>query len=520
MNLLTAAQMRALDRAAIEEWSIPGVVLMENAGRAVADQVEENFSELYPGPVTILAGKGNNGGDGYVIARHLLNRGWDVSVIVLAKQGDVAGDAGINLDILSKCGADLAFASTESDLDALLRQHQPAGLVVDALLGTGLSSDVGGIYARAIDWINSAAEAVVAVDAPSGIDATTGRVLGSAVLADLTVTLAAAKVGLVVYPAVEFVGDLVVADIGIPKQLADRHKIDHLYINADAARVLLPARPASGHKGTFGHLLLVAGSTGKSGAAALAAEGGLRAGAGLATLACPAHLNPVLETKLTEVMTVPLPEVDGMISMQALADIEALWQGKSVLAVGPGLGAGDEIGGLVRRLVRDCPLPVVVDADGLNALAGHLEILDQRTNPTVLTPHPGEMARLLGCPVAEIEADRIGVARKFAREHGVVLVLKGARTVVAEPDGVIFVNGSGNPALACGGTGDVLTGVIGGLLGQGMSTVAAALLGVYLHGRAADRLFATQGRAGVLATDLLRELPAARKELLTEGEIC
>ncbi len=520
MNLLTASQMRELDRTAIEDWHVAGLVLMENAGKAAADQVEENFGELYPGPVTIVCGKGNNGGDGYVIARHLLNRGWDVATVVLAAREEISGDARANLDILSKSGADLDFAGDETALAELLEQHQPAGLVVDAIFGTGLSSEVSGYHARVIDWINSAAEAVVAVDVPSGIDATTGQVLGSAVFADLTVTFAAAKVGHVVYPAVEFVGDLVVADIGIPKQLADKQTIDHMFINAEAARVLLPARPASGHKGTFGHLLLVAGSTGKSGAAALAAEGGLRSGAGLATLACPAHLNPVFETKLTEVMTVPLPEVDGMVSMQAIADIEALWQDKDVLAVGPGLGTGEEIGGLVRRLIRDCPLPMVVDADGLTALAGHLEVLQERKAPTVMTPHPGEMSRLLGCTVAEIEADRIAAARTFACEHGVILVLKGARTVVAEPDGVVFVNGSGNPSLACGGTGDVLTGVIGGLLGQGLAATAAVLLGVYLHGRAADRLFATQGRAGILASDLLRELPATRKEILTEVEIC
>ncbi len=520
MNLLTAKQMRELDRTAIEGWHVSGLVLMENAGKATADQIEENFGEMFPGPVTIICGKGNNGGDGYVIARHLLNRGWDVATVVLAGRKDIAGDAKANLDILLKSGAELDFVEKETVLEELLEQHQPAGLVVDAVFGTGLSSEVTGDYVKVIDWINSAAEAVVAVDIPSGIDATTGQVLGSAVFADLTVTFASAKVGHVVYPAVEFVGDLIVTDIGIPKQLADQQTIDHMFINAEAARILLPARPASGHKGTFGHLLLVAGSTGKSGAAALAAEGGLRAGAGLATLACPAHLNPIFETKLTEVMTVPLPEVDGMVSMQAIADIEALWQERDVFAVGPGLGTGEEIGGLVRRLVRDCPLPMVIDADGLNALAGHLEVLQERKAATVLTPHPGEMSRLLGCSIVEIEADRIAVARKFACDHGVILVLKGARTVIAEPEGTVFVNGSGNPSLACGGTGDVLTGVIGGLLGQGLSATAAVLLGVYLHGRAADRLFETQGRAGILASDLLRELPSTRKELLTEVEIC
>lgn len=520
MNLLTATQMRELDRIAIEEWQVPGLVLMENAGRATAEHLEEYFDDLHPGPVTIFAGKGNNGGDGYVIARHLLNRGWDVATVVLADPEKVTGDARVNLDILIKSGAEIEFISEDTSFDEQLEPFQQTGLVVDALFGTGLSSKVEGLYARVIDWINSSAAVVVAVDIPSGIDATSGQVLGSAVFADLTVTFASAKVGHVVYPAVEFVGDLIVSDIGIPKQLADQQKIDHLFINAEAAQYLLPARPASGHKGTFGHLLLVAGSTGKSGAAALAAEGGLRAGAGLATLACPAHLNPVFEIKLTEVMTVPLPEVDGMVSMQALSDLRALWQEKSVLAIGPGLGTGDEIGGLVRRLVRECPLPMVIDADGINALVGHLDVFSGREAATILTPHPGEMARLLGCAIADVESDRISIARDFACEHGVILVLKGARTVVAEPGGAVFINGSGNPALACGGTGDVLTGVIGGLVGQGMTAVAAVLLGVYMHGRAADRLFETEGRAGILATDLLKEIPATRRELLVEDELC
>lgn len=518
MNLLTATQMRELDRIAIEEWLVPGLVLMENAGRATTDYLEENFYDFYPGPVTVFAGKGNNGGDGYVIARHLMNRGWDVAIVVLAEVGEISGDARVNLDILIKSSADIKFLSNAAGIDGQLEQFRQTGLVVDALLGTGLSSEVSGLYARVIDWINSSGSPVVAVDLPSGIDATTGQILGTAVFADLTVTFASAKVGQVVYPAVEFVGDLVVTDIGIPKQLADQQKINHLFINSEAARILLPARPARGHKGTFGHFLLVAGSTGKSGAAALAAEGSLRAGAGLATLACPAHLNSIFETKLTEVMTVPLPEVDGMVSMQALADIEELWEDKSVLAIGPGLGTGEEIGGLVRRLVRKCPLPMVIDADGLNALAGHLEVLQDRSELTVLTPHPGEMARLLGCSVAEVESDRVAIARKFSCEHGIILVLKGARTIVAEPGGAVFVNGSGNPSLACGGTGDVLTGMIGGLLGQGLAPVAAVLLGVYLHGRAADRLFETQGRAGILATDLLQEIPATRRELLVEDE--
>ncbi len=518
MKLLTAQEVRELDRLTIEQVGIPGAVLMETAGRQAAAHLLCRFGYLKPGPVLVLAGRGNNGGDGYVIARCLIDLGWQVRTLVLGQRQAIGGDAGSNLAVLLNLAGEVEFAPDEPQLAAALQRQAAPALIVDALLGTGLSSEVSGLYARAIDWINDRRAKVLAVDVPSGVDATTGRILGRAVRADLTVTFAAAKLGLALYPAAEQVGELAVVEIGIPSaligQVADRHQL----VESAEAAALLPPRPVTGHKGTFGHLLVVAGSTGKSGAAAMTAEGALRAGAGLVTIGCPQSIHPILEIKLTEAMTEPLAEVDGVLSLQAQEKIHRLLGGKQVLALGPGLGLAEETLALVRRLVRECPLPMVLDADGLNALEGKPAILIERAAPAaVLTPHPGEMARLAGLSIAEVESDRIGVARSFAAAHGVVLVLKGARTVVAFPDGRVRINSSGNPGLASGGMGDVLTGLIAGLLAQGCPAEEAAVLGVYLHGLAADRLRKAFGEAGMTASDLLRELPAARRELNREG---
>jgi NAD(P)H-hydrate epimerase len=514
MKLVSAREMRELDRRTIEEIGIPGVVLMENAGRGAADRLCRCFASLHPGPVLVLAGKGNNGGDGYVIARYLLNRGWQVRTVVTAAPEAIGGDAGIHLQALRRSGEEVTFAADSKALTRALSGDRDAVLIVDALLGTGLASEVRGLCAEAIDWINDASAPVVAVDIPSGIDASTGAILGRAVRADLTVTFALPKIGHAVHPGAAMSGLLETVDIGIPASLLRQAGADHVLVDADAAAELLPLRSSTGHKGTFGHLLVVAGSIGKTGAAAMTAEGGLRAGSGLVTVGCPAAVQDVLAVKLTEAMTAPLPGVEGALSLQALGELESLLEGKDALALGPGLGQTEEVRNLVRRLVGSCPVPLVLDADGLNAIAERPEVLLERAGAAaVLTPHPGEMARLTGRTVAEIESDRIGTARNFARQYQVVLLLKGARTVVALPDGRVRINGSGNPGLASGGMGDVLTGMIGAFLAQGLPPGDAAILGAYLHGRAADRLLERLGDAGMIASDLLAEIPATRREL-------
>ena len=517
MKILTAAQMQAVDRRTIDEIGIPGAVLMENAGRGVAEEIMRRFAGTDSPRALILAGKGNNGGDGYVVARHLLSRGWAVQTLVLAERSAIKGDAAVNLAALENCGGEVACARDGEALGRLLASAGEFTVLVDALFGTGLTKPVEGFYLQAIAWLNQQAHPVVAVDIPSGVDASTGRILGVAVRATLTVSFAFAKIGQVSYPGAGMVGELVTVDIGIPAAVNQQVPAEHLLIDAAQGRSLLPVRTRDGHKGLFGHLLVVAGSTGKCGAAVMAAESGLRGGAGLVTLACPQSVQPTIASRLSEVMTAPLAELNGELSLQALDTLLALAEGKQALAIGPGLGLGEETGALVRRLVQDSALPAVVDADGLNALCGHMHILErQGDRPMVLTPHPGEMSRLTGLTTAEIQADRFNVARDFALRHRVVLVLKGARTLTASPDGRVNANSSGHPGLASGGMGDVLTGLIGSLLAQGLVAHDAATLGVYLHGLAADRLLSSFGDAGLLATDVMYELPAARQALARE----
>ncbi len=517
MKVLSASQMQDLDRQAIEEFGIPGIVLMENAGRGMAGHILDRFAGLKPGPVLVLAGKGNNGGDGYVIGRHLMEQGWQVETLVLAEPSAVNGDAAVNLKILQALGGSVAFAPDEHSLEHALAGTAAPCLLVDALFGTGLMKPVAGRYAQAIDWMNRSTAPVAAVDIPSGIDASSGEILGCCVSAELTVTFAFPKIGQVSYPGAGHVGELVTVDIGIPRQASIGVTDDCLLIDRAAAQTMLPVRPADGHKGTFGHLGVIAGSVGKTGAAVMTAEAALRGGCGLVTLACPAQVQPVVAGKLTEVMTLALPDRDGEVSTSALPALIAFIEGKQALAIGPGLGLGAEAADLMCCLMRDCPLPLVIDADGLTALAGHLELLERRRNlATILTPHPGEMARLVGLSVQDVQARRIAITRDFAVRHGVVVVLKGARTITALPDGRLRINASGHAGMASGGMGDVLTGVIGSLLAQGLDAGSAAALAVYLHGSSGDRLVATYGNAGLLAGDLLAELPAARRALTME----
>jgi NAD(P)H-hydrate epimerase len=518
MKVLTAAQMQAVDRCTIDEIGIPGVVLMENAGRGVAEEIMRRFALAGPHSALVLAGKGNNGGDGYVVARHLLNGGWNVQTLVLAERDAITGDAEVNLSALEKCGGQVGFAPDAGTLQSYLATVGEFTVLIDALFGTGLTKPVQGVNLPAVEWLNRQSAPVVAVDIPSGVDASTGRIMGNAVNAALTISFAYPKIGQVSYPGAGLVGELAVVDIGIPRQVARQVSTDCLLIDTDEGRCLLPERSRDDHKGTFGHLLVLAGSAGKCGAAVMAAESGLRGGAGLVTLACPQSIQPTVASQLTEVMTAPLADSRGEACLQALAELITLAEGKQALAIGPGVGLSGETGGLIRLLVQDTTLPLVIDADGLAALHGHMNILEKKVDrQIVLTPHPGEMARLTGVSIAEIQADRFTVARDFAERHQLVLVLKGARTLIASPDGRVHVNNSGNPGLASGGMGDVLTGLIGSFLAQGLEAFDAATLGVYLHGLAADRLLNTFGDAGLLATDVMREIPAARQALSKEN---
>ncbi len=514
MQLCSASEVMVLDRHAIDQLGIPGVVLMENAGRSCSQQFADKFAAYYPGPVLVVAGKGNNGGDGYVMARILSESGWQVTTLVLGDEDEISGDAGIMLDIIGRLNLPVHFIDDPSALENLFVELAPA-VVIDAIFGTGLKSTVRGLQAAAMTHINGSNVPVFSVDIPSGVDGSSGRVCGIAVHADLTVTFDHAKIGHGCHPGAAYTGDLKVVDIGIPQ--TGRQKFSscvHLLDEADV-QALLPDRPPVAHKGTFGHLLILAGSPGKTGAAALAGNSAARSGCGLVTVAAATTVHDIIEVKLTEAMSCPLADQGGLISLQALEKIEQLLLERQAVAIGPGLGQSDELVELLKRLLTSVTLPIVIDADGLNLLAGELECLSGGIDgQIVLTPHPGEMARLTGLTVSEIEANRFEVAQSFAAEHRVVLLLKGARTIIAAPDGRVNINSTGNNGLASGGSGDVLTGLIGGLLAQGLDGFSAASLGSWLHGRAAELVAAERGTAGMVASDLLSQLPVARQELV------
>jgi len=503
-GLVGAPTMRALDRHTIETLGVPGEVLMESAGRAVVEAV---LAVRPPGgSVLVVCGKGNNGGDGLVAARHLHALGVPVRAVLVGDPDALSGDPGANLARARAFGV---------DVEAMGRRLPAADVVVDAVFGTGLDRDVEGDPAAAVRRINAAgADAViVAVDLPSGLDADTGQVHGGCVEADVTVTVALPKLGLALEPGRSLAGDVVVARIGIADHAPGVAADAELWTRV-AAGARLPERPEAAHKGSFGHVLVVAGSEGKTGAAALAAEGAARAGAGLVTVACPAGLNDVLETKLTECMTVPVPDTPGRAFAAGAAEaVLALAAERDVVALGPGVGTAEETVKCLRALAEGIEQPMVIDADGLNGLAGQADLLRRRRAPTVLTPHPGEAARWLDLSPGDLNADRVGAARRLAEATGAVVLLKGAATVVAGPEGRVVVNPTGGPALASGGTGDVLTGLCAGLLGQGMAPLEAAALAVFVHGHAADRLAERHGDAGTLAGDLAAELPATMDAL-------
>ncbi len=515
MYLVTAAEIQKMDGETIRSFGIPGRVLMETAGRGATRVLLENFPDIQSKSLGILAGRGNNGGDGFVVARYAAQQGIAVCVYLLSSADRVTGDARANLDLLSALKVPVVeIPDTErlADHAAAMAKHSTW---VDALFGTGLNSDIRGHYRDAIDLVNSFSRAVLAIDIPSGINADNGQVCGTCIQAELTVTFAFPKIGHVTFPGMNYVGTLEIIDIGIPPHITDAVAPRQMLTTRAVVSRNLVQRPPDAHKGDTGHLLVIAGSTGKSGAAAMTCLAAMRTGAGLVSLGAPKSLNAVLETMLVEVMTAPLPDTKkGNLTVNALDQIVGLFKGKRCVAIGPGLGTAAETGQLVRKLLRKCDIPMVIDADGLNLIAGQNKILAELQAPAVLTPHPGEMARLTGLSTARVQHDRISCARDFATATGTILVLKGAGTVVAMPNGKVHVNTTGNPGMASGGMGDVLTGIIAGLITQGYSPETASVAGVYLHGAASDALAAAGEPVGYLASDVIKQIPGQFKALL------
>jgi hydroxyethylthiazole kinase-like uncharacterized protein yjeF len=513
MKIVTAAQMKELDRRTIAEAKVPGATLMERAGSGVVEAMGRAAGPLAGKTVTILCGKGNNGGDGFVVARLLRKQRAAVRVLLLAGPGDLSGDAKtMYRRFLSAAGAKSVSAAPSAD--TIRTSLAQSDLIVDALLGTGLSASVSAPYRTAIEAINEASVPVVAVDLPSGIHADTGAVMGAAVRADMTVTFGLPKLGLYTGAGLDHAGRIEVVDIGIPRAFVESITSRSALLTQETVRRLIPDRRVSSHKGTYGHAGIIAGSVGKTGAAAMAARAALRVGAGLVTVATPAGVNDTLEAKLLEAMTAPMPETKARTLARAgLEEVLSFINARTAVAIGPGLTTHPETVELIHALLPRLEKPSVLDADALNALAGRTSLLDACKIPPILTPHPGEMARLAeGTSTRSINDDRIGTAVTFARARNVMLVLKGARTVVAHPDGRAAICPTGNPGMATAGTGDVLTGMIVGLLAQGLSPWDAACAGTYLHGLAGDLAATERGLAGLIAGDVIERIPDALAE--------
>ncbi|MDF1578533.1 MAG: NAD(P)H-hydrate dehydratase [Desulfobulbales bacterium] len=516
MKLAYAEQMRQLDNETIETCGIPDLVLMENAGIGAVQAIMEMYGELEGRTVMIAAGRGNNGGDGLVIARQVLQRGGIPFVFLLAEPAKIKGGAAVNLKIVENLDIPIYTVTSVKRLGSLENFLPQSDLIIDAILGIGLTRPVKGYLAEAIALINRAAAPVVSVDISSGLDSDRGVPLGICIKADLTVTCGLAKPGHFTGIGPEMTGALVVVDIGIPPRIIAAMDLRIEVLENQSVGCLVPERPPVSHKGTFGHLAVLAGSRGKTGAALLCARAALRSGSGLVTICSPNNLCGVFETALAEAMTLPLPASDnGYATDNDLQLLKKFLADKQALVVGPGLGDNKATGRLVAELYRKLPLPMVVDADALNLLAGKAAWLKNPAGPRILTPHPGEMGRLTGKSCRKIQENRLETAREFAVTHQVFLVLKGAATIIADPTGRAAINSTGNPILASGGSGDVLAGLIGSLLAQGLAPWDAARLAVYVHGLAADRLAEELDiRAGLLASELADKLPAMISELV------
>lgn len=508
VKVLKASEMKEIDRRASSDFGIPSIVLMENAGIRTVEVAEDILGNTVGKNVVIIAGKGNNGGDGLVIARHLLNAGANVDIFLMSESSQLTPDSYTNYQILSKMSNNIYSLCEEKDLDKLMTSVLTSDLIIDAMYGIGLKgglNDFDSAIVRIVNWSNSP---VIAVDIPSGVEADTGKVHGEAIKAAHTVTFALPKIGLILEPGKNHAGTLSVADISIPYVLLKDNRIKTNLIDEDMVQPFIKPRLPESHKGTFGHVLIIGGSAGLTGAVIMASYAALRSGAGTVTAALPESLVPVVETGLVEVMTAPLAETrQAAIALEALPAIENLLGTASVCAIGPGMSRYPEANAVLHFVLERAGIPVVIDADGLNALEGDVSILKNRQVPVIITPHPGEMARLTGKSIEEVQSDRLEIARDYAQQWGITVVLKGNKTVVANSTGDTYINITGNPGMATAGSGDVLCGIISGLIAQGLKPNDAAVTGVYLHGLAGDYVAEFKGERGLIAGDLINNLP-------------
>jgi len=507
--------MRRIDRITIEERGISGLTLMERAGRAVANLI---LDRIKPRSIAVVTGKGNNAGDGFVVARILHRGGLPVVLFMLAGGESLSGDALTNFQSLP---TDIPRIPV-TEADQIARAAGRNDCIVDAILGTGVKGKVTGLFASVIERINSRESTVVAVDIPSGLPADAPYFDDLCVHADYTVTMGLPKIGMMQHPATSYCGEIVVADIGFPTDLLEAEtSLKCNLVTPRMTRSLFPERPPAGHKGTFGSAFIIAGSSGMTGAAAMAAMAAARSGAGLVFVAVPESLNPVLEVKITEPITIPLPTRTPGVPDPGMLDLLLEKADEmDAVALGPGMGRAGETKDLIRELVTGISKPLVLDADGLNAFSGgHMERIGKRKAPLILTPHPGELARMIDLETGRIQKNRINTAREFAVKYKAVLVLKGAGTVIADPGGQIFINPTGNTALSKGGSGDILTGLIAGFLAQGLEPLESCMLGVYAHGLAGELAAVEKTEIAALPGDVLEQIPQVFKILTSKRDV-
>ena len=501
--------MRDIDKGAIQGLGIPGMVLMKNAGRGCLYEIESRYGPISEKGIVIISGKGNNGGDGFVIARHSANRGGRVSTFLVGKKGDVSGDARINLDILSRMGLTLTEIRDENEFFSLRSALSGCEIVVDAIFGTGFTGEIQGLTKNVIEAINSVNVPVVSIDIPSGLSGEDGRVSNICVRASLTCTLGLPKRGLYLYPGRLFAGEIEVIDIGLPPSLSDNVPVE--LTEPSLLRRFLPERPPDGHKGTFGKVLVLGGSPGMTGAVVLSSLSALKSGAGLVYLGIPSSLNSILEEKATEVVTIPLPETSSRTISTSAIDVLERYPVPDLVVIGPGMGNHQETREFILSVIKTLNLPIIIDADGLNNLRD--SDLEGAHPPLILTPHPGELSRLTGESLEYINQNRIDSAISLAKRWNCTLVLKGAPTVIAG-EAKCYLNTSGCSALATAGSGDVLTGIIAGLCAQGAELLSASVLGVYLHGLSGDIAAREKTEYGVIAGDVMENIPSALCQVL------
>ncbi len=504
-TIVTSTQMAQMDAFSIEEMQIPGLVLMENAGRGTVDIAKALLSKINGTKVVIFCGPGNNGGDGYVVARHLLNAGFDVKTIVLANREKIKGDALVNFLILENMGHPLHFIK-----ESFFSLDEKADLIIDAMLGTGVKGELSSPYDKAVEWINAQKTLVLAVDIPTGVNADNGAVGNHVIKADATATMALHKRGLLFSPGREYAGDISIVDISMPKIVEDKLSPKIWQIEGLDVQRLLPNHPADAHKNKCGTVAVLAGSKGFTGAAMLTSQAVLKSGAGLCYLASPDSLDIIYESKLTEVITWSL-EDDGLgyFKESNFHNIKEKAVQQNAMAIGPGIGTQDETARLLFNLMNNLQLPLVLDADGLNLCASKINLIKNYPGEMVLTPHPGELSRLTGYKTVEILNNKIDIVKECAKNWNKVLVLKGGPSLIGCPDGRVFINSSGNAGMATAGSGDVLTGIITGFMAQGLSAEHAAISGVFIHGMSGDIVKKEIGTMGMVASNILNALPLA-----------